>query len=90
MHGKYEYTSINFSQIERFREVEFDRNWNLLNESFKSDLNWAAISAGCNKPKFGTIAAGVDILRIGTGYNGFRGNVNSNIKTDKWECNHCQ
>ena len=82
--GKYEYTSINFSQIERFREVEFDRNWNLLNQSFKSDLNWASIGVGYNKSKFGTVGAGVDVLHIGSGYNGYRGNLNSNINTGKW------
>jgi hypothetical protein len=84
LHGKYEYTSIDFSQIERFREVEFDRNWNLLNQSFKSDLNWATITAGYRKPKFGNLSGGLDVLRIGTGYNGYRGNLNSNINTGKW------
>lgn len=82
--GQYEYNSRTFVGIERFREVEFDRNWNLLGLNLISDLQWIGVQGGWEKDKIGNAWVGGEYLSIGSGYNGQKANVGTNIRTQKW------
>ncbi|MFL5754527.1 MAG: hypothetical protein ACJ76F_14030 [Bacteroidia bacterium] len=45
----YEFVQKNFTQIERFRSVEFTRDWNRKNDSIKNDQHIISASAGIEK-----------------------------------------
>ena len=68
---KAEYLSSNFQRIERFREVEFERNWNLLALPTlnTSQLN-AQLGYGYNSKNHGNALLQLAILEFGNGYLG--------------------
>lgn len=44
INGQYEFASRSFNPIERYRPVEFDRNWNLTGNTTKANENLALVS----------------------------------------------
>lgn len=85
--GQYEYNSAHFTGVERFREVEFDRNWNIRDLSLVSDFHWAGADIAWEKKEVGRLAAGAEMLSIGSGFQGRRLNAVSDIKTKEWKAN---
>jgi len=77
----YEYTGRDFARIERFREVEFERNWNVLLLNLRNDQHIASGSGRVDFPGAGTIGAGAELFSIGNSYSGRRGNAYSRIRT---------
>lgn len=47
----YEYTSKNFKPIDRFRNVEFERDWNLGTNSIYNDENISSLQTTVSKPE---------------------------------------
>ncbi|MFZ4784093.1 MAG: hypothetical protein ACOYLH_01370 [Flavobacteriales bacterium] len=84
LNGKYEYTSMYFSRIERFREVEFERNWNLLNTAMNNDLHWAGLGIGWAKERVGNIELNSEMVTLGNGYQGYRGVWKNDIASKGW------
>ncbi|MES1181963.1 MAG: hypothetical protein ABUL44_04120, partial [Flavobacterium sp.] len=79
----YEYTGQSFSQIERFREVEFSRNWNVQSLNLASDQHIAGTMLGVQSSVWGTIGFGGDMFRIGESYEGYKAKITTNISTPK-------
>lgn len=71
----YEYVNRRFNMIERFREVEFARNWNLPQTLTNFDQHWLRIIPGIRIRDIGKLNLGADILsiqglQVGTRYLG--------------------
>jgi hypothetical protein len=54
----------NFNRIERFREVEFERNWNIQNIKEKTDLKLYGVEFSYFGKNRGTAAAGFDMMQL--------------------------
>jgi hypothetical protein len=77
----YEHTNKNFAQIERFREVEFARNWNLPQINTAADQHIAGTTFSVRRPKLGLIQAGSDLFIGGSGYSGHKTKLLTQINT---------
>jgi len=77
----YEYTGKSFSPIERFREVEFARNWNVISLALLNDQHIAGSEFALKKLDFGLMSVGADLFQVGTSYTGVKGRINTNILT---------
>ncbi|MCH8902835.1 MAG: hypothetical protein IIA45_02835 [Bacteroidetes bacterium] len=72
----YEYVNRNFNPLERFRSVEFERDWNLGESSVDEDDHIGSASIGILKPKMGSIDYSFSTFIKGKDYNGFNHRVN--------------
>ena len=77
----YEFTDTHFSPIERFREVEFNRNWNLLTQQYTGDFHLGGTHFGWEKKNLGQFKLGGEVLSIGPGYTGIKGTFSTAIST---------
>jgi len=81
--GSYEYLQKNFSQIERFRSVEFFRDWNRRNDSVFSDQHIASAIAGIsNGNAFSSQYTGSSMTE-GNMYQGFKNNFTNSLNLSK-------
>ncbi len=85
--GQFEYTSTDFIGVERFREVEFDRNWNRLGLDFLSDFHWISTGLGLDNKEKGQWNVGAAAIRNGSGYSGQRLQGDVKWKTKRWSWN---
>lgn len=77
--GTYEYLQRNFTQIERFRSVEFFRDWNRRNDSIFNDQHIATASVGISKGNiFSTQYTGSSFTE-GSNYQGFRNGIANSL-----------
>ncbi|HXB40428.1 MAG TPA: hypothetical protein VNZ49_07785 [Bacteroidia bacterium] len=77
--GSYEYLQKNFSQIERFRSVEFFRDWNRRNDSIFNDQHIASASAGISSGSlFSSQYTGASMTE-GNSYQGFKHNLSNSL-----------
>jgi hypothetical protein len=60
--GSYEYVNRRFIQVERFREVEFTRNWNLPSGGILADQHWLRFEPGINFRRTGQVKVALDFL----------------------------
>jgi hypothetical protein len=79
----YEYTSRNFSPIERFREVEFSRNWNITPLNLLHNQHIITAEAGIGNASYGQVLLGTDAFLLGDSYTGYKGRLQTRIKTPK-------
>ncbi|MFM7729045.1 MAG: hypothetical protein ACKO7B_20275, partial [Flavobacteriales bacterium] len=82
----YEYTHKHFNGIERFREVEFSRNWNLISVAPAiADQHWMTIQTTKRNKAWGKASAAMDAFYMPSVFNGYRGKINTDILTKtKW------
>lgn len=83
----YESISSQFNFIERFREVEFDRDWNLRNKAIASSQNRGGISVQLQKENLGEISYSASTYNIQNDFVGFKNDfgiksVNEYFSTD--------
>lgn len=78
-YGNYEYVQQNFQRLERFRAVEFERNWNILGQSFSADQHLAGAGVNFIKPGRGQVAIGAESFLVGSAFSGYKGILKSNI-----------
>lgn len=71
----FETQSMNFKRIERFREVEFERNWNVQNvENIKNQYNGIASASLVNK-KVGLMRYDFTTYQITDVYSGYKNSL---------------
>ena len=70
--ASYEYVQKNFNPIERFRSVEFDRDWNGLSTANYGDEHILGVGIGLQKKKFGSANYKFNNYRKGIDNKGYR------------------
>lgn len=78
----YEYTGKNFSPIERFRNVEFARDWNIGALKTTTDQHLSEGNFSMNRKGLGKIAIGGKMLQLGKSYSGYAANIATDIQTE--------
>ena len=71
---QYEHLDKNFKEVERFRKVEFDRDWNIRNQALTGSQNLAGVTLGLQKSKLGVVSYNLQTFAVGKDYNAMRNN----------------
>jgi hypothetical protein len=81
----YRFTGESFDPIERFREVEFERDWNLATTGATQKENF--IESGFNLAGKDSLKAAyrLEYLNRSSSYTGFRQFTNGRLQGKKWE-----
>lgn len=78
----YEFIQKQFRQVERFRSIEFDRDWNRpLTGELHNDQHLAGGELGIVKTAKGGLTYGFNLFEEGSNYRGQRQNVNANYQS---------
>lgn len=87
--NEIEYRTQYFSPIERYRSVEFDRDWNVRGRSYEGDEFLANIGGTLRNKEFGSFGLEAQNFTLGNDYQGnrarFVGDWNKNGFRAKWE-----
>lgn len=78
--SNYEYIQQNFTPIERFRRVEFERDWNLINTAINTDQHVVGGTVGMNKKDKGNINYAFNYLNTLELIEGAKNILNINYK----------
>jgi hypothetical protein len=84
-----EYRTAHFQFIERYRGVEFDRDWNIRDRNYQGDQFLANLGGGIRHKDFGTINLEGQNFTLGKDYQGnrarFSGDWNQNGFKADWD-----
>ncbi len=83
----HEQVSDNFSEIERFRSVEFDRDWNIRDLSIQGNQYLPEVFGTLTHPEIGTIRAGSKWYQTTGNYSAVRHQFTTNLNTDSYQAN---
>mgnify|MGYP000283017947 CR=1 FL=1 len=86
--GFVDFTSINFNPIEKFRAIEFNRNWNLGNQEITTPLLLGNLNFGLQKDSLGKILYNLDVLDLGEDFRGIKNNLNAKLNYKKTKLNY--
>lgn len=75
----YRLISKNFSAIERFREVEFERDWNAVSDGIGKDEHYASLLLNLKKAGVSKSSIGNSYLYRVDGYRGFKNDLSLDI-----------
>ncbi len=85
----YEFVQQRFSQIERFRSIEFDRDWNRpLTGLLRNDQHIASTELGLAKSNKIGMNYSFHLFEEGTSYEGIRHNVSGNYSDRNYKANY--
>ncbi len=81
----HRFTGLHFDPAERFREVEFERDWNLVPTGVGSREN--LIESGVSLTGTDSLQAAyrIEYLNLGSSYSGFRQFSNGRVRGKNWE-----
>ncbi len=79
INGDVEAISRDFQFVERYRPVEFERNWNILGATLPGDQLLASTYAGIRGKKLGSARIGLGTLYIGEGFEGWMQQAQSDL-----------
>ena len=82
-----EWLSHTFKAVERFRPVEFERNWNATTIPQDGDQLLGSLSAGLEAGKHGMARLTASTFQIKQRYTGYRQALESALKFGKWDLN---
>ena len=82
--ANYEFKQNNFIPLERYRNIEFQRNWNLENQNVNANEHLGFIEAKYLNTKKGDLTYRLSFLNKDTIYNGFENNLSSTFKDKNW------
>ncbi|MFT3884595.1 MAG: hypothetical protein QM724_03935 [Flavobacteriales bacterium] len=80
-----EWRSANFSVVERYRPVEFERNWNALTIAQDADQVLATASAGLQAKKKGTATLSSSTFQVRDRYAGYRQALVSDLHLGRYD-----
>jgi len=85
----YEFIQKQFQQIERFRSIEFDRDWNRpLNGSLINDQHLGSAELGWLNAKNAGLTYGLGLFNEGNNYNGLKQNLVGKYQIEKFTANY--
>lgn len=77
--ANYEYVQKNFTQVERFRSVEFFRDWNRTSDTIHNDQQIASLTAGLSKGSVFSTQYGANTFFEGNGYQAIKQNTANSL-----------
>ncbi|NND76773.1 MAG: hypothetical protein HKN39_01140 [Flavobacteriales bacterium] len=80
-----EFIDKHFREIERFRPVEFERNWNLSNTPILDDQFRNSVGLVLEHKENGNLGIEAQSFTIGNDYDGLKGSLKSKFKTENWQ-----
>lgn len=87
--NEFEYRTRNFNPIERYRSVEFDRDWNVRGRNYVGDELLVNLGGTLRNKQFGSFGLEAQNFTLGRDYQGnrasFTGDWNKNGFRAKWE-----
>ncbi|MGB1039252.1 MAG: hypothetical protein ACPGVD_00090 [Flavobacteriales bacterium] len=86
--GSVDFTSVNFNPIEKFRAIEFNRNWNLPYQDITTPLLLGNLSLGLKNDSLGEFNYQLDVLDLGETFRGFKNNLGVKIDKKKVKANY--
>ena len=81
--GDVESVSKNFRYVERYRAVEFERNWNAVNQPLDGDQVLAGAQFGVRGRKLGQVTYGLNTFQVVDRYNGWKQELISDLHLGK-------
>ena len=81
----FEYNHANFRQIQWFRSVEFDRDWNVRNKAYFGDQYLSNASIKLLGKNWGGIGYNFENFIWGNDYSGIRNNANITFQKNGWK-----
>jgi hypothetical protein len=81
----YRHISRYFSSVERFRSVEFERDWNLEDSPVQVQEHLAMVGLQFYESKAGRIRYNAEFMQRGSDFEGIRNNLLGNLKYDGFE-----
>jgi hypothetical protein len=76
----YEYSQKYFKPIERYRNVEFERDWNLGTTSIEEDEHMGSLQTTLVKPSLYALTYNLRSFNKGSSYHGLMNNASGNLK----------
>jgi len=77
--ANYEYVQKNFTQVERFRSVEFFRDWNRTSDTIHNDQQIGTLSVGVSKGNIFSSQYGANTFIEGSSYNAIKQNTTNSL-----------
>ncbi|MEM9024101.1 MAG: hypothetical protein AAGB22_10185, partial [Bacteroidota bacterium] len=79
--GNFEHLGKNFREIERFRSVEFDRDWNIRDIPLEGDQNISGMNVRLTKAQALSVSYGLQSFNTTGDYNALKNNLLVGIKS---------
>ncbi len=76
-----------FNRIERFRPVEFERNWNVTQAMLLNDQVQADVGLTLRKKNYGSIGVNGNTFQIRDNYSGFMSRLSGQYRRNGWNLN---
>lgn len=86
--GQYEQLNKNFTIIERYRSVEFERDWNLLGKKQTENQYIGGVILGLEKTNVGRIDFINQTFIEPNQTEGYQCKLNTQVNNEKWNVNH--
>jgi hypothetical protein len=85
MAGSLELRDANFERIERYRSVEFDRNWNVLGRMFLNEQALGTATLGLKKKNGERVAYSLNGFSVADEFDGVKHDVTAMLRPRKYE-----
>lgn len=80
----YEFAGEGFEPVERYRPVEFERDWNLGDANFDKDQHLGSVLIDLNRNDLGNVLYEFNSFLSGEDYRGFRNRAAANVNYQKF------
>lgn len=84
----HEQVSKNFSPVERFRNVEFERDWNLTGLTLEDDQYLPGFQVQLNRKNRFNVGYELKTFLAGGTYNGYKNGFNTNWNSESFKVNY--